>query len=271
MIPAHVQPWSRCDPARLAGVFGVLTDIDDTLTTDGAIPMGVVAAIAALAEAGVPVVAVSGRPVGWCEPVVRSTPLAAVVAEDGAVALIADASAERGVRVEFADDAATRAGYALRLKAVAERVLREVPAARISDDSVRRLTDLAIDHAEVHRLGAADIERVVAIMRSEGMTATVSSIHVNGWFGPHSKRTGAAWIVRRLFGRDLEGERERWIYVGDSSNDELMFDAFPLSAGVANIVENAARLRHWPAFVTALARGRGFIEIAESVLAARGR
>ena len=271
MIPAHVLPWSRCDPQRLSQLVGVLTDIDDTLTTDGAIPMGVVAAIAALREAGVPVVAVTGRPVGWSRPVVLTTPLAAVVAEDGAVALIADAAAEGGIRIEFADDDATRAAYAVRLRAVAERILREVAGARISDDSVGRLTDLAIDHSEVHHLDAASIDQVVAIMRSEGMTATVSSIHVNGWFGPHSKRTGAAWIVRRLLGRDLEAERERWVYVGDSTNDELMFQAFPLSVGVANIANFADRLRHWPAFVTALDRGRGFIEVAEAVLAARGR
>ncbi|MDQ2928370.1 MAG: HAD family hydrolase, partial [Pseudomonadota bacterium] len=42
------MPWARCDPRRLRGVQGVLTDIDDTLTTEGVIPLGVVAALAAL-------------------------------------------------------------------------------------------------------------------------------------------------------------------------------------------------------------------------------
>src|SRR3954454_14037561 len=62
VIPPSVEPWSRADPQRLAAVRGVLTDIDDTLTTAGAIPMGVVAALAALGEAGLPVIAVTGRP-----------------------------------------------------------------------------------------------------------------------------------------------------------------------------------------------------------------
>ncbi|MEO5883608.1 MAG: HAD family hydrolase, partial [Caldimonas sp.] len=110
---------------------------------------------------------------------------------------------------------------------------------------------------------------VMAVMRDEGMTATVSSIHVNGWFGTHSKLTGADWIVRRLLGRDLAAERGRWLYVGDSTNDEAMFAAFPLSVGVANLLDFAARLRQWPAFITTLDRGRGFIEVAESLLAAR--
>ena len=32
----------------------------------------------------------------------------------------------------------------------------------------------------------------------------------------------------------------------------------------------ADRLRQWPAYVTAFDRGRGFIEVAEALLAARG-
>ena len=271
MIPEHVRPWRLCTAERLRGLVGVLTDIDDTLTTEGAIPMGVVAAIAALRAAGLPVVAVTGRPSGWSVPIARTTPLSAVVAENGAVALVADDAAEGGVRIEFADDAATRAVNAVRLREVAARVLREVPGATLSDDSAGRLTDIAIDHAEFRHLDASAIDRVVAVMHEEGMTATVSSIHVNGWFGAHGKLSGATWIVRRLFGRDLDAERDRWIYVGDSTNDEAMFRAFPLSVGVANLIDFADRLRDWPAFITSLDRGRGFIEVAESVLAARGR
>ena len=68
-------------------------------------------------------------------------------------------------------------------------------------------------------------------MRSVGMSATVSSIHINGWFGAHTKLTGARWIVQRLFGRDLDDELTQWVYVGDSTNDQEMFARFPLSVG----------------------------------------
>ena len=103
------------------------------------------------------------------------------------------------------------------------------------------------------------------------MNATVSSIHINGWFGDHTKLTGARWIVQRLLGRDLDAERADWVCVGDSTNDEPMFAAFPLSVGVANIVDFADRLARWPAYVTTLDRGRGFVEVAEALLAARSR
>ena len=262
-----MQPWARCDPRRLRALRGVLTDIDDTLTTEGAIPMGVVAALSALRAAGLPVLAVTGRPMGWSLAIADNTPLAAIVAENGSVALIPEGGA---VRVEFVDGEPQRAANAVRLRAAAERIVREVPGATLSRDSVGRVTDVAIDHAEFAHLDAAQIEQVVALMRAEGMNATVSSIHVNGWFGTHTKLTGANWIVRRLFSRDLMAERDDWLYVGDSTNDELMFATFPLSVGVANLTDFADRLTQWPAFITAHDRGRGFIEIAESLLAARG-
>ena len=267
LLPPSLLPWARCEPRRLRALRGVLTDIDDTLTTEGVIPMGVAAALSALRAAGLPVIAVTGRPMGWSRAIAADTRLAAIVAENGAVALIAEG---RDVRVEFADDAPVREANATRLRAAAARIVREVPGATLSRDSIGRVTDIAVDHGEFAHLDATQIGRVVAVMREEGMTATVSSIHVNGWFGTHSKLSGAKWIVRRLLGRDLEAERDDWLYVGDSTNDELMFASFPLSVGVANLLDFADRLLQWPAFVTERDRGRGFVEIAESVLAARG-
>ena len=267
VIPPSVTPWSRCEPRRLAGVRGVLTDIDDTLTTDGAIPMGVVAALAALRQAGLPVIAVTGRPMGWSRAVAEDTPLAAVVAENGSVALVRDGDA---VRVDYVDPEAVRDANAARLRAVAARILAEIPGTTLARDSPGRVTDIAVDHAEFAHLDVVRIAAVVALMQSEGMNATVSSIHVNGWFGAHTKLSGATWIVARLLGRDLDAERDAWLYVGDSTNDELMFASFPLSVGVANLVDFADRLTQWPAYLTAFDRGRGFVEVAEALLAARG-
>lgn len=246
---------------------GVLTDIDDTLTTDGAIPMGVVAALAALRQAGLPVIAVTGRPMGWSRAVAEQTPLAAVVAENGSVALVRDGDE---VRIDYVDPEPVRRANAERLRAVAARIVAEIPGATLAQDSTGRVTDIAVDHAEFTHLDPARIGEVVALMKSEGMNATVSSIHVNGWFGAHTKLTGATWVVDRLLGRDLGAERAEWLYVGDSTNDELMFASFPLSVGVANIADFAEQLQQWPAYVTAFDRGRGFVEVAEALLAARG-
>ena len=267
---AEPRPLHELPRARLADVCGVMTDIDDTLTRGGAIEPAALAALQALYEAGLPVVAITGRPLGWSEPFVRAWPVHAIVAENGAVALIRNGLGATGpVLTEFAQDAATRAANAGRLQAVAKRVLSEVPEARLAQDSAGRATDIAIDHSEFTQLPPAAIAQVVALMQAAGMQATVSSIHINGWFGSHTKWSAAQWMLQRLFGRELEPEIGRWIYVGDSTNDQLMFGHFPLSVGVANLRDFAAQLQVWPAYITQAERGEGFAEVARTLLAAK--
>lgn len=266
-MPDRALPLADCPDHLLAPICGVLTDIDDTLTREGAIEPEALEALAQLRGAGLPVIAVTGRPMGWSEPFARAWPIDAIVAENGAVALFMEGGS---LRTEYAQDEATRACNATRLAEAARRVLREVPGATLARDSAGRVTDIAVDHSEFAHLGSEGIDAVLAIMRGEGMNATVSSIHVNGWFGTHDKRSGARWIVQRLLGREVESERGRWVYVGDSTNDQLMFAHYPLSVGVANLVRFAEQLTVWPAWITRCERGRGFAEVADRLLAARG-
>ena len=262
-VPRPLSDWAAT--AR-AGIVGVMTDIDDTLTRDGVIEPAALQALHSLQAAGLPVVAITGRPHGWSIPFARDWPVAAIVAENGAVALLGEGMQ---VRTEFAQDPSTRQTNALRLQATAARILREVPGATLARDSAGRLTDIAIDHSEFTTLSSEAVARVVALMREEGMTATVSSIHVNGWYGSHSKWSGAQWMLRRLYGRELAPEVDRWVYVGDSTNDQAMFERFPASVGVANLMRFAAELTHWPAWITRAERGAGFAEVAQALLQAR--
>ena len=254
----------------LAGISGVMTDIDDTLTAGGRLDPPAAVALLRLAAAGVPVVAITGRPLGWSADFLRTEPAAAtlraVVAENGAVALLPDAQV---VATEFAQDTHTREHNARRLQRVLARIVAEVPGAMAARDSAGRVTDIAIDHSEFTTLPPEGIARVVALMQAEGMNATVSSIHVNGWFGQHDKLSGARWMVQRLFGRTLDDELTRWVYVGDSTNDQTLFGHFPISVGVANVLHFSDQLHTWPAWITQGERGAGFAEMADAVCAAR--
>ena len=265
-MPAQLAPWSDCGSQQLRTIVGVLTDIDDTLTRDGAIEPVALAALGRLAAAQLPVIAITGRPMGWSEAFARVWPVAAIVAENGAVALFRKAGA---LRIEYAQDAATREHNAMRLREAADAVLREIPQARLAADSAGRVTDIAIDHSEFVHLAPPLIERVVGVLRARGMNATVSSIHINAWFGEHDKLSGARWAVRRLFARDLDAEVQRWVYVGDSTNDQLMFGHFELSVGVANLLRFESELVTWPAYLTQGERGAGFAEVADALIAAR--
>lgn len=264
MTQTPLSDWPLAGRAR---IHGVLTDIDDTLTTDGAITPDALAALQALRAAGLPVFAITGRPAGWSEPFAMAWPLDAIVAENGAVALWRGANGT--LQKDWLQDEATRRKNFAQLQAVAQRVLAEMPHTRLSQDSAGRETDIAIDHSEFARLHDDDIQRVVALMREGGLNATVSSIHINGWIGGHHKLEGARWIVRQRLQRDLEAERDRWVYVGDSTNDALMFGHFPHSVGVANVARFWHQLTQHPRYVSSGERGAGFAEVAAAVLAAR--
>ncbi len=260
------SPLTALPRAQARQVLGLITDIDDTLTRDGAIEPAALQALQALAHAGLPVFAVTGRPMGWSEPFARAWPLQAIVAENGAVALWREGD---GLVTEYAQDAATRAANFARMQQVAARILAEVPGATLARDSAGRETDIAIDHSEFTHLPPERIAQVVAIMREAGMNATVSSIHINGWNGDHHKLEGARWIVREHLGRDLDAERDHWVFVGDSTNDALMFGHFPHSVGVANVARFWDQLTQRPRYVTRSERGAGFAEVTQAVLAAR--
>jgi HAD superfamily hydrolase (TIGR01484 family) len=261
----RLRPLAELPADRLRAAHGVLTDIDDTLTRDGAIEAEALAALHALAAAGVPVIAITGRPAGWSEPFALAWPVAAIVAENGGVMLRRNAAG--GLRRDFATDAATRDLHGRRLQACADAVLAEVPGARLATDSAGRLTDIAIDHSEFSQLDEAQIAQVVAVMQRHGLTATVSSIHVNGWLGDHSKWTAARWAVEQVLG--VAFEPAQWLYVGDSTNDQLMFERVPLSVGVANIARFLPQLTVFPPWVAEAERGVGFAEVAAALLAAR--
>lgn len=261
-----MQPLALWPVDERRRITGVLTDIDDTLTTKGAITPDALQALADLRAAGLHVIPITGRPVGWSAPFAQIWPVDAIVAENGAVALV-DAGAHKIYQL----DAATRAANYARLQEVAQCVLREVPGAALAQDSPGRETDIAIDHSEFAHLPQERIDQVVALMRREGLQASVSSIHINGWIGAHDKLAGARWIVRELLGRELDAELERWVYVGDSTNDQRMFQHFPHSVGVANIRRFEAQLTHPPRYITQGERGAGFAEVAQAVLAARRR
>jgi HAD superfamily hydrolase (TIGR01484 family) len=262
--------WPLADRKRIRGVF---TDIDDTLTTDGAITPDALQALADLKAAGLQVIAITGRPVGWSESFAATWPIDAIVAENGAVALVPASapapSGPTGLSKRYQQDIATRTANHARMQEVLERIEREIPGARRATDSPGRECDIAIDHSEFVHLDESQIAAVVALMRSEGLHATVSSIHINAWFGEHNKLEGARWILRELTGRTLDDEMDRWAYVGDSTNDQLMFQAFDNSIGVANVARFVPKLQHLPRYVTLGERGAGFTEAARAVLAAR--
>jgi HAD superfamily hydrolase (TIGR01484 family) len=258
-----MQPLSSLPDAARRAFRGVLTDIDDTLSTHGRITAAAYAALSRLRAAGLLVVPITGRPAGWCDHIARMWPVDAVVGENGSLYMIHD-DRKGKLRKRYVTDVAGRLAARARLDRIGEAIVRSVPGCALASDQAYRETDLAIDYCEdVAPLPREAVDHIVGLMRAEGMTVTISSIHVNGWFGRYDKLTMTRTLLREEFAIDLDAERERFVFVGDSPNDAPMFGFFPYSVGVANVRRFADRIATAPGYVTAGEAGAGFAELVE--------
>ena len=264
-----MQPLARFPRPARAGTRGVLFDIDDTLTTEGRLTAAAYTAAERLHDAGLLVVPITGRPAGWCDHFARMWPIDAVVGENGAFYFRYE-PAERRLIKRFMAREAERRENRRRLQALKDEILAAVPGAGVASDQLYRETDLAIDYREdVDPLPAEAVARIVRLFEDAGARAKVSSIHVNGWFGEYDKLTTTRTMLAECFGVDLDADRERYVFVGDSPNDAPMFAALPNAVGVANLRDFEGRLAASPAYVTRARAGAGFGELAEALLSAR--
>ncbi|HEV3008687.1 MAG TPA: HAD-IIB family hydrolase [Burkholderiales bacterium] len=256
-----MKPLAELDPR---GVRAVLLDIDETLTTAGKLTAGAYGALERLQHAGLRVVPVTGRPAGWCDHIARMWPVDAVVGENGAFYFLH--SGER-LQKRFHDSLASRAEKRARLDAVAAQILAAVPGCALASDQPYRETDLAIDYCEdVPPLPVEAAQRIAVLMREAGLTARVSSIHVNGWFGEYDKLAMTRCLFSERFGLDLGAANAEVVFAGDSPNDAPMFAFFERSVGVANVRRFEDLLTDRPKYVTRAPSGAGFTELAEHLL-----
>jgi HAD superfamily hydrolase (TIGR01484 family) len=266
---AAMQPLAALSRAVRSRIHSLLTDIDDTLSTHGRITAAAYAGMERLRTSGRRLIPITGRPAGWCDHIARMWPVDGVVGENGAFYMVYDATAKK-LRTRFAASDAQREENRRRITDIAARIVRAVPGCAVASDQRYRETDLAIDCCEdVAALPPESVEHIVALMRDEGMTAKVSSIHVNGWFGTYDKLAMTRTLFAEVFGIDLDAQREGLAFVGDSPNDAPMFGFFPHSIGVANVRQFIDRIVTPPRFVTQHEAGAGFIEVVDALLAAQ--
>ena len=258
-----MRTLDELDPAGIRGLF---FDIDDTLTTEGRLTAQAYSALERWKAAGKIAVPITGRPAGWCDHIARMWPVDAVIGENGAFYFYYDPAA-RKLQKHFLYDEPTRMANRARMAAVRDHILASVPGCALASDQLYREADLAIDFCEdVPALGLAGAERIAALMREAGMTAKISSIHVNGWFGDYDKLGMTLTFARERLGIELDPSGEGFAFAGDSPNDAPMFGFFRNSVGVANVRRYEALLAARPAFITRGEAGTGFAELVTRLL-----
>jgi len=267
MIPS-IKKLHAETARNLSGVF---FDIDDTFTSHGRIRAIAYQSLWALKESGLWVAPVTGRPAGWCDHIARMWPVNGVVGENGALYFWFD-EGEGKLKKRFHDPEDVRAQKRQRLVRIKEEILASVRGSATASDQLYRETDLAIDYCEdVAPLDREAVDRICGILKKHGARCKVSSIHVNGWFGDYDKLEMTKTFVQERWGFDLDTKRERFLFCGDSPNDEPMFQYFPTTAGVKNVLNFADRMKFLPSFVATREGGEGFAEIVETILQGRAK
>jgi len=254
------RPITELDAKNIIGFF---FDIDDTFSSHGKITLEAYSSIWRLKESGKLVVPVTGRPAGWCDHIARMWPVDAVIGENGALYFIMK---DGRLVKRYAADKKHRAEYGKRLNAIRDEILTNVKGTALASDQDYREFDLAIDFCEdVPHIGMDGINKMVEIAKKHGAVVKVSSIHVNIWFGDHTKLTTTKLFVKNELGMDLDKDNEKFAFAGDSGNDEPMFEYFKNSIGVANVMNFKGRMKKFPTFITKKESGGGFVEIVEKI------
>ena len=257
-------PIVALSPAAARALEGVLFDLDDTLLDHGQLGEAAYSALFRLRESGLRLVAVTGRPAGWADVLLRQWPLDAAVAENGAV--LFHRTPAGIVRLD-AVSPEEREQRRSKLDGIVALVSKSFPELHPADDVAARHSDFTFDIGEHRRVAASVVAAAARLGRQHGAATQQSSVHLHLSLDRDDKASGVVRLLCRVFGADPSACRHRYAYLGDSENDAACFAFFRTSIGVANL---AGRPTLRPRFVTTAPRGRGFAEAASVIVARRG-
>jgi hydroxymethylpyrimidine pyrophosphatase-like HAD family hydrolase len=261
-----MKPLATLSLKDAKAIRGLLFDLDDTFLTHGVLTRAAYDALWSMRDAGLVLVAVTGRPSGWGEIIVRQWPIDGAVTENGAVHVVKSGA---GVELFEACDEAERRSRRMRLARLVEHVRDVVPEARLSDDVAARRSDITWDIGERMRLPADRVDTIAREIVAAGARTTRSSVHLHATFDADDKASGAVSFLHRMFKEDAGAALSRYAFVGDSGNDSACFAAFRTTFGVANVAAHLARIAVPPRYVTPSSMGEGFAEIARALIASR--
>jgi HAD superfamily hydrolase (TIGR01484 family) len=260
-----MQPAAQFPAAAARSLSGVLFDLDDTVLDHGRLGVAALSALYRMAEAGLILVGVTGRPAGWGQVLARQWPVSGMVTENGIIALV---QRERRMQVLDRASPAERAARGQRLAELVRELSSRYPDLQPSDDMSSRLADYTFDIAESRQVDAGVVQAAMDLARERGARVVRSSIHLHLSFDGDDKASGVLRFLQLVHGVDTTAARHRFAFIGDSENDAPCFGAFEHTFGVANL---RGRPSLQPAYRASQAMGAGFAEIAQVILDGRSR
>ncbi len=235
----------------------VATDMDGTLTRKGKFTTTLLQALEHLAGRGIKVLILTGRSAGWVSGLASYLPIVGAVAENGG--LFYPANSEDVFKLTSIND------YNEHRQALAtafSKLQTQFPRIQESSDNRFRLTDWTFDVAD---LTTQELTTLDNLCQDMGWGFTYSSVQCHIKPLGQEKAKALLQVLKQFF---PEYQTEQVVTVGDSPNDESLFnkDYFPVSVGVANVLEYSQQLKYQPAYVTSAYEGEGFCELADLLL-----
>lgn len=254
-----LTPTLQPCPDALKSVRLIATDMDGTLTQQEKFTPALLQTLIDLADAGIPILIVTGRSAGWVSGLVHYLPIVGAIAENGGLYYLGQAGvASANLLVEIADIPRHRQ----QLSKMFGQLQAEFPQICESVDNQFRLTDWTFD---VQGLSLLDLQHMSDRCCAQGWGFTYSTVQCHIKLAQQQKAIGLQTVLQRNFPQFTP---RQVVTVGDSPNDESLFDPdwFPLSVGVANLRHYANQMQHLPAYITQAAEAEGFCELARAVL-----
>jgi HAD superfamily hydrolase (TIGR01484 family) len=244
-------PLESLSAALKTNIRMIASDMDGTLTRGEKFSTAFLEGLGTLPRLNIPLLVVTGRSAGWVDALRYYLPIAGAIAENGGVyfppmgdwqllSAIPDVSIHRQ----------NLAAAFLSLK-------QQYPMLQESTDNVFRLTDWTFD---VEGISADDLTAIAQQCEAWGWSFTFSTVQCHIKPKQQNKAWGIQEVLRQYYPHLTT---EQVLTIGDSPNDEAMFDPaiFPVSVGVANILKYRDSLQHLPAYVTQNSEVDGFIEL----------
>ncbi|MEH2056167.1 MAG: HAD family hydrolase [Nostoc sp.] len=242
----------------------IATDMDGTLTRRGKFTAALLQALEDLAAADIKVMIVTGRSAGWVSglsammPVAGAMPTAGYAyAENGG--LYFPSGNQKPVVLTPIPDLAQHRQH---LATTFENLQTKFPQIQESADNRFRITDWTFDVAGLHQ---DELQTLDNLCQQMGWGFTYSNVQCHIKPQGQDKAVGLLQVLREYL---PQYSPEQIVTVGDSPNDESLFNDryFPISVGVANVLEYVNQLKYHPAYITTAAEGEGFCELSSYIL-----
>ncbi|GJD21589.1 HAD-superfamily hydrolase subfamily IIB [Rivularia sp. IAM M-261] len=242
---------------NLSQIRLIATDMDGTLTVSNKFTSLVLRTLEDLKANSTKVLITTGRSAGWVSGIAHYLPVVGAIAENGG--LFYSCNSEAPIYLTPISDIIS---HRQQLAATFDHLKLKFPKIQESADNRFRITDWTFD---VAGLSLDEIKTLANLTQTMGWGFTYSNVQCHIKPQGQDKAMGLLKVLQEYF---PEITLKQVVTVGDSPNDESLFDAtyFPNSFGVANVSHYLDTLQHKPAYITSGAEGEGFCELARMIL-----